>query len=99
MNIGDVVIPRRLTWEETQHGVVKAHLACGSGFYTHAICVDTEPFVLVSDQGDMKWTCVEENKFTSLCQAHPDVVGRAMARYQRDFMEEQFSLRKNSHDG
>lgn len=44
MNVGDVV-------------VAKSHeaLASGSGIYTHAICVQVDPLVLVSQQGDMVW--------------------------------------------
>lgn len=31
-------------------------LACGSGFYTHAIVVKSEPLVLVSEETDMLWS-------------------------------------------
>ena len=85
MNIGDIVVPSDITRAQMMNGEHKFTLACGSGWYTHAICVDTDPFILVSEHGDMRWsTTIDESKFTSLCQAHPDIVNKAMARYKRD---------------
>lgn len=31
-------------------------LVCGSGRYSRAVVLSTQPFVMVSEQGDMKWT-------------------------------------------
>ena len=36
-------------------------LACGSGFYADAIVVQADPFVVVSREGDMKWSCLGSN--------------------------------------
>ncbi len=71
MNTGDVVIPIK----------GRSVLRCGSGEYTHAICVQVEPFILVSQDADMLWSAtVEADKFTALCQAHPDIVKRCTIR-------------------
>ncbi len=72
MNIGDVVITNRGEYP----------LMSGCSYYTHAICVSLDPFILVSELGDMKWSCVNEYHFTALCQAHPDIVKRAMKRVE-----------------
>lgn len=85
MNVGDVVVPSDITPAQRANGEHKFTLACGSGWYTHAIVVDTDPFVLVSEHGDMRWsTTIDPSRFTALCQAHPDIVNKAMTRYIRD---------------
>lgn len=72
MQVGDVCIP-----------VGNYQLACGSGLYTHAICVSVTPLVLVSEQGDMLWraTVTHEN-VRPLCQAAADIVAVAMKRFK-----------------
>ena len=76
MKTGDVVIP----W-----GGCRFILASGSARYTHAIVVSVEPFALVSEGGDMVWSAtVKPEFFTPLCQAHPDIVAVAVARWNRD---------------
>ena len=70
MKIGDVVISNRLEYP----------LTSGCSYYTHAICVSVDPFILVSELGDMKWYELDIHNFTALCQAHPDVVKVAMTR-------------------
>jgi len=64
MKIGDVVISNRQDYP----------LHCGSGYYTHAICASVDPFVLVSDIGDMVWYMLDVHNHTALCQAHPDII-------------------------
>jgi hypothetical protein len=70
MKIGDVVISNRIEYP----------LTSGCSYYTHAICVSVDPFLLVSELGDMVWYMLDEHNFTALCQAHPDIVKVAMTR-------------------
>jgi predicted RNA methylase len=76
MDIGDVVIPRdRQTTE----------LACGCGRYNCAIVASIDPFVLVSVEGDMRWSAtVLQEEFETLCQARVDITTRAVARWEYD---------------
>ena len=73
MKIGDVVIPNRLS------NVV---LSSGCNRYNFAIVVNINPFVMVSEYGDMLWSCQDIFDYVSLCQAHPDIVNVAMTRYK-----------------
>lgn len=76
MKVGDIVIP----W-----GGCRFIPASGSARYTHAIVASVEPFVLVSNDGDMLWQAtVKPEFFTPLCQAHPDIIAVAVARWDRD---------------
>lgn len=76
MKIGDVV---------TTHPSYRGpRLYCGSGIYTHAICVSVDPFILVSEQGDMLWQKVPMGEVQALCQAHPDIVARCKKRMEQD---------------
>ena len=75
MKIGDVVVH--------VDGPQRGGLACGSGYYTHAICVSVEPFVLVSEEGDMMWSCLTPSNYVGLCQAHPDASKNAFDRYHK----------------
>jgi hypothetical protein len=78
MRVGDVVVP---TFESQQRGHV---LACGCGLYTHAIVGSVNPFVLVSEAGDMVWSCIwTPDDVTCLCQAHPEIVRRVLERLER----------------
>lgn len=81
MKVGDVVVARG--------GPAARKLYCGSGLYDYAICVSVEPFVMVSAAGDMMWTTMEPREFVGLCQAHPDIVAVAVARYETDQKQEQ----------
>ena len=47
MKIGDIVEPI-----DTRNP-----LHCGSGWYPHAVVCSVEPFIMVSEETDMKWTC------------------------------------------
>jgi hypothetical protein len=78
MKIGDVVISNRQEYP----------LTSGCSYYTHAICVSVDPFLLVSELGDMKWYMLDIHNFTALCQAHPDVVRQAMSRHMSKEDEE-----------
>lgn len=77
MNVGDVVIQRDGPWSS------KAPLVCGSGMYTHAICVSVEPFVLVSEEGDMMWSCLTPANYVGLCEASKKASKLAFDRFHR----------------
>jgi hypothetical protein len=81
MKIGDVVV-------STGRGHA---LVSGCSYYTHAICVSVDPFILVSELGDMKWYHCKEENVTALCQAHPDIVKVAMTRHMSKEEEEEWS--------
>ena len=49
-NVGDVVCPTKDT-----------HLRSGSDWYTHAIVVSAKPLVLVSSEGDMRWSATVDD--------------------------------------
>jgi hypothetical protein len=74
MKVGDVVIPARSAG---------AGFHSGAESYTHAIVASVEPFVLVSQHGDMMWTStVKSEDVTVLCPAHPDIAAVAVYRYR-----------------
>ena len=73
MQIGDVVIPAE-----------GGSPLSGSVRYTHAICVSVEPFILISEKADMRWSCRESDSVVALCQVHPDILARCMDRLNRD---------------
>lgn len=75
MQVGDVMVPRE--------GPESGYLCCGSGTYTHAILVSVEPFVMVSQEGDMMWTCATPSNYVALCRAHPDDAKAAFDRFHR----------------
>src|SRR5579859_3175108 len=45
INVGDVVVP----------ATPGSPLRSGASWYPFAICVATDPLVLISEEGDMKW--------------------------------------------
>jgi len=72
MQVGDVVIP-----------VGDTVLACGCGCYDCAIVASVEPFALASVKADMLWTCtIRPGDVLALCQAAPEIVARAVKRYE-----------------
>ena len=72
MQVGDVVIP-----------VGDTMLVSGCGRYDCAIVASVEPFALASVAADMLWTCtIAPDDVLALCQAAPDIVDRAVKRYE-----------------
>ena len=59
----------------------KTPLHCGSGMYPYAICVSVEPFVLVSESGDMMWSQHNPDNFVAKGMADLAVIRTAMERY------------------
>ena len=56
-------------------------LFCGSGLYTHAIIVSVDPFVMVSEEGDMLWRKRNPSTITPLCLAHKSATKAAFERW------------------
>ena len=74
MKIGDVVRP-----------IPPMLLRCGCGSYDDAVVVSVDPFVLVSREGDMRWSAtVAPHQFKTVATADADVQKVAMARWERD---------------
>jgi hypothetical protein len=79
MRVGDVAVPNR------QSVIEGRFLRCGSGRYTHAIVGSVEPFVLVSDSGDMVWSCTwKPEQLEFLCQASSEVINNVKKRLNYD---------------
>ena len=66
MKVGDVVIPNKSAKERYFHS--------GSEVYNHAIVASLDPFILISSQGDMRWSCTwEAHEVEVLCQASQEI--------------------------
>lgn len=60
-------------------------LACGSGRYSCAVLVSLEPFVLVSESGDMLWRAtVAPHKVRRIGKATPGTFAVALHRFNSD---------------
>ena len=56
-------------------------LYCGSGIYTHAIVIKTDPLVLVSEWSDMRWeTTLDEMELKIIGKAFPETIKKCMRR-------------------
>jgi len=76
--IGQVVVPNRASVVEGRF------LHSGSSVYSHAIVGSVDPFVLVSSEGDMVWSCTwEPHQLEFLCQASAEVTMRVMKRLDK----------------
>lgn len=76
MKVGDFVIAKS-----------EAHpLRSGAEWYPRAVVVSLEPFALVSEGGDMMWTCTMKPEDVYASGPAPwSVIRVAMDRYYRDF--------------
>jgi hypothetical protein len=71
MEVGDVVVPSNK----------QQPLQSGCSLYSHAIVVQVDPFVLVSEESDMRWeSTVEKEQFVPVGVAKPDILERCMRR-------------------
>jgi hypothetical protein len=69
---GDIALP-----------IFHSQLHCGSGIYARAIVVSVDPFVLVSESSDMRWSAtVHPGHFRNGGKAAPEVVERCMRRLE-----------------
>ena len=58
-------------------------LACGSGQYEYAMVVSIDPFVLVSEHGDMMWTQKQKGSVSYLHIATDEEMKAAFARFEQ----------------
>jgi hypothetical protein len=70
--VGDVVVPDQSSSDFPLHS--------GCGVYTHAIVIQVEPFVIVSEESDMKWGNTNSDNFIRMGKAEPEVLKRCMRR-------------------
>lgn len=77
--VGDVCVP-------SQHSrQIGKFLHCGSGRYSHAIVGSVDPFIIVSESGDMVWSCTwEPHELEFLCQASAKIVKTVKKRLKND---------------
>ena len=62
-------------------------LFCGSGMYGCAVVASLEPFILISEEADMRWSSLEAKDF-QVAEGHTthDTIKKAvMERLYRDF--------------
>jgi len=63
--------------------ILPYRLACGSGIYPRAVLVSVDPFVAVSEAGDMLWRAtISPKKVKRICRASPEVLVVAMKRFE-----------------
>jgi hypothetical protein len=58
-------------------------LHCGSGIYPHAVVMQVEPLILVSESSDMKWSCLDDEQIARLAvigKADKETIDRCMRR-------------------
>ena len=83
--IGDLVESRWKTcWclqSTIELGSVCQIHACGGGIYSRAVVVSVEPFVLVSEDGDMMWRKIKKSDVRRIGKAFGNVLIVAMARF------------------
>ena len=72
--IGHVVIAKDIS---------KFMFHSGSGMYSHAIVVSLDPLILVSEQGDMRWSLVNPDDIAPIGRADDKTVQRCMKRLER----------------
>ncbi len=74
MEVGDLVATRK----------GKQPLRSGGFVYTSAVVVSVKPFVLVSIDGDMRWSLRKPEDFEMLGVAYPGDQSRALRRWKAD---------------
>lgn len=77
MNIGDYVEP---VGDPNR-------LRSGSSVYARAVVASLDPFVLVSEEGDMLWRTVKEHEVVPVAPASEAVLVKVMERYVGDQVE------------
>ena len=70
MKVGDVVIAN--SWRTPLYS--SEIFYCSHYKYTHAIVASIDPFILVSETGDMVWYKIDKDEIIALCQVHPNIM-------------------------
>lgn len=77
MKVRDLVSPKT-------KGVVLSH---GCGYYEVAVVASLDPFILISEDGDMKWsTTVEKKDFVSHGKAPKKIWKNVINRIKREWV-------------
>ena len=76
MKVGDIVISK-------DRGVTSNVLHSGANFYTCAIVACLNPFILISEEGDMVWTHIDSNDIQVLCQASDEIVVACLEKFRQ----------------
>ncbi len=71
--VGDFAIPK-----------AGHQIFCGSGLYDRAVVVSLEPFVIISEWGDMMWNHEQAKDFHSAGPADEESKAAAFARIARN---------------
>jgi len=72
MKQGDIVIE------------IDGHNLSGPWHYTHAIVVSMDPFILMSEDADMRWNLQEAKDFKAIGRAFPKQLKQAMRRLKKE---------------
>ena len=62
-------------------------LASGCGRYDRAVVVCTNPFILVSEEGDMRWNTVKAEHYKVVGYADAETLKVCIDRLNRDLMQ------------
>jgi hypothetical protein len=76
IEVGDVVV--------AANGQTTQVLFSGGDRYMCAVCVSVNPFILISQEGDMRWSTKKIEDFVSTGKAPSDVMNICMNRLRRD---------------
>lgn len=76
IEVGDVVV--------AANGQTTQFLFSGGDRYMCAVCVSVNPFILISREGDMRWSTRKIEDFVSTGKAPSDVLKICMDRLKRD---------------
>ena len=75
--VGDVIVAKE--------GPTTSWLCSGCSCYEFAICCSVDPFVLVSEEGDMLWARLTPQNFRSIGRAPANQRAAAFRRYAQDY--------------
>lgn len=62
MQVGDIVVPKN----------PRNVLHSGASVYGFAIVCSMDPFIMVSEETDMKWSCLKAEDYTVINKATPE---------------------------
>ena len=76
--VGDLVAPNSTGYS----------LASGCSYYDQAVVVCINPFVLVSEGGDMRWNTLDPENYKAVGYADAETLKRCIDRMNRDLMQD-----------
>lgn len=78
MEIGDLVASKNSLTDP---------LRSGAELYFRAVVVSVDPFVMISEQADMRWSTWDIDRVTVVGHASPEILERCVDRYVRDMYD------------